>query len=44
MVVARHHVFGTEVHKWHQVNAVYLLDIPLVAFGDRMNQGITTGA
>ncbi len=43
MVVPRHHVLGAEVDERHQVDAVDLLDIALVAFRDDMGQGIAAG-
>ena len=44
MVVSRHHMLGAEVDKRHQVDAVDLLDIALVAFRDGMGEGITAGS
>ena len=43
VVVARHHVFGAQVHEGQDVDACDLLDVALVALRDRMGKHVAGG-
>ena len=42
VVVTRHHVLGTQVHKRQKINAAYLLDVALVTLGNTVRKNAGT--